>query len=145
MLTSPSNTKHLSSRGSGHAPCAPAQHGGGGRARAPGCAAGQAGCAALSRAPGKAARAAGLDAGEDRLRRALTARAVPGRPLVRGGPIRGRDSHCKGAWPQLRGAAAETLGPRLAASTKRAGGRSAAWPRRAPPRGPPPPRPGSGL
>lgn len=41
------------------------------------------------------------------------------------------------------GAATETLGPRLAASTKRAGGRSAARPRRAPPCGPPPLRPRS--
>nr|XP_037853443.1 uncharacterized protein LOC119624215 [Chlorocebus sabaeus] len=80
--------------------------------------------------PGKAALAAGLGAGEDRLRparlrRALTAGAAPERPLVHGAPISGRGSHCKeGVASTL--ATAETLGPRLAASTKRAGGRSAA-------------------
>lgn len=106
LFTSPWNTQHLSACGSAHAPCAREQHGGGGGARAPGRAAGRAGCAALRCAELRGKQRglqAGLDAGEDRLRRALTARAVPARPLVRGGPIRGRDSHCKGAWPQLPG------------------------------------------
>ncbi|XP_025211718.1 uncharacterized protein LOC112606024 [Theropithecus gelada] len=95
--------------------------------------------------PGKAALAAGLSAGEDRLRparlrRALTAGAAPARPLVHGAPISGRSSHCKeGVASTL--AAAETLGPRLAASTKRAGGRSAALLRPRASRGPTPPRP----
>lgn len=81
--------------------------------------------------PGKAALAAGLRAGEDRLRpallrRALTARAAPARPLVRGAPISDCSSLCKGGvastpgpWPKLRGRA-------WPPSTKPAGGRSAA-------------------
>lgn len=51
--------------------------------------------------PGKAALAAGLRAGEDklrpaRLRRALTARAAPARPLAGGGPISACSPLCKG-------------------------------------------------
>lgn len=60
--------------------------------------------------PGKAALAAGLRAGEDRLRlarlrRALTARAAPARPLAGRGPI----SACS---PLCKGGVASTPGPR---------------------------------
>lgn len=68
--------------------------------------------------PGKAALDAGLREGEDRLlparlRRALTARAASTRRLVRGGPIGGRGSPCKGGVASTPRAAAETLGPRF--------------------------------
>lgn len=81
--------------------------------------------------PEKAALAAGLRAGEDRLRparlrRALTARAAPARPLVGGGPISACSSLCKGGVVSTPGPRSKLWGRSWPPSTKPAGGRSAA-------------------
>lgn len=98
-------------------------------------------CAALSSLEGSAGCRAGRRGGS------AAARAdSPGRSRA---PIGSRWTNLwsrlalQGGVASTPGAATETLGPRLAASTKRAGGRSAARPRRAPPCGPPPLRPRS--
>lgn len=109
-----------------------------GRGRRAAPRAGWAGLRSLAAAalPGKAALAAGLGAGEDRLRparlrRALTARAAPARPLVRGAPISGRGSHCKGGVastpgprPKLWGRARARVQSGLAAALRRCSGRA---------------------
>lgn len=81
--------------------------------------------------PREAALATGLGAGEDRLRparlrRALTARAAPARPLVRGGPISACSSLCKGGVASTPGPRSKLWGRAWPPSTKPAGGRSAA-------------------
>lgn len=144
----PRGREHFGARGSAHAPCAIAQQGCGRGPRAPGRAAGGLGWAGQ----GKAALASGSRAsregcagcgaqrrGGQAATRAAAARAdSPGRLNAPIGPRRANwrpRLFCKGGVASTPRAAAETLGPRLAASTKRAGGRSAArlWPR-APPR-----------
>lgn len=127
--------KHLSACGFAHILCAIAQQSCGRGARAPGCAAGGQSRAALASSrplPRKAALAgcgALRKAGPAATRESAARADSPGRPGTPIGPW------CANQRPQLSlqrgrglysGAAAETLGPRLAASTKRAGGRCAA-------------------
>lgn len=85
----------------------------------------QEGCAAY-RAPRK-----GRQAAAPRLRRALTARAAPASPLVRGTPISGRGSHCKGGVasttrspPKLWGGAWPQVQSRLVAALRHYSGRA---------------------
>lgn len=77
------------------------------------------------RCAGCGAPRGGRQAASPRLRRGMTAGAAPTRPLVRGAPISGRGSHCKGG-------VASTPGPRpklwgaLGRKYKAGRGRSAA-------------------